>query len=146
MAVTGAVRLDDHSPNQILKIHSHKNFKTAGWSLAGQVGEKPCLCRGRDLEVLPLSWRLHLNLGEQPPLLWLGGIQGAWGGQARKAPALGTLGSLRRPESPTPPSSSRLPYNGAQGWAAGPARIPRPKIWSKPGYSRGRTKTQEQLL
>lgn len=44
--------VNDHSPNQILKIHGHKNLKMARWALLGQVGEKPDLFRGRDLGVL----------------------------------------------------------------------------------------------
>lgn len=41
--------VNDHSPNQILKIHSHKNFKMAGWVLGEQVGEKLDLFGERDL-------------------------------------------------------------------------------------------------
>lgn len=97
VVVTGAVYVNDHSPNQILKIHSHKNLKMARWALLGQVGEKPDLFRGKDLGVLPCLGAYTHHLGLQPPLLWVGGFRGAQGRWVCQAPALGTLGPLRGP-------------------------------------------------
>ena len=93
--VTGAVCLNDHSPNQIVKIHCHKNLKMARWALLGQVGEKPDLFRGSDLGVLPPCLGAYtVTLDYSRLCFGLAGFgEPREGGYARH-PTLGTMGPL----------------------------------------------------